>query len=331
MEHIWIALAFCAQILWAFGIFLDKYLLGGTRDQENREVTEDDIPMAIGVLIITSAMLVGMVAIAIFGWMMFTSGFSVAIEGVTFHTDQIPKGLLIGFLEVLWLIPYFKALQLTDETVAPPVFQTIPVFGFALGYFIFDEMPSTTHLIASVAIVAGSLLLNVEILREEKRERKFTLHWKPVCLMLLSASIIAFLGFYFKDTSEASGFGPTAFWTAVGASLTGVLLWAVVPSWRREFNAFARARDYKLMGLNVINEILDDSAIFIYYAAIAYGTSTVLVQSTIAWQPIILLGLTIIFKKIGGLKGRRELSVTEWWMRCGSITLITAGTMVTFF
>lgn len=325
MTHVWLALAFCAQILWALGIFIDKYLLGG-----DQEVDENPPSTSIGVLIITSALLVGIVAVAILGWMVLKNGFGIAIETISSNPNGIQDGLTIGFLEVLWLIPYFKALQETDETVAPPVFQTVPVFGFLFGYFIFDEIPSIVHLIASGAIVCGSLLLNVEILREEKRERAFAIHLRPMGLMFFSASIIAFLGFYFKDTSEGSGFGPTAFWTAVGASLTGILLWTIVPLWRREFNALVQARDYRLIGLNVVNEIVDDTAIFIYYAAIVYGSSTVLVQSTIAWQPVLLLFFTFLFKRIGVLKGRRELSTSEWWVRCGSIALITIGTLATF-
>ena len=49
--------AFVAQIFWALGIFLDKYLLTEQAEEVNNHSTDNDeeqIPTAVGMLVITT-------------------------------------------------------------------------------------------------------------------------------------------------------------------------------------------------------------------------------------------------------------------------------------
>jgi len=333
MNTTWFILALVAQIFWALGIFLDKYLLVEQAEEVNNGSAEDEeeIPTAVGMLIITSALLVGFVALSIFGYLVVQNGVGGAVDTISISRSDVHTALLIGFFEILWLIPYFYALDETDESVGPPVLQSIPVFGFVLGYFFFNEIPGIVHILAGIAIISGSLILNIQILKKEQEKTGFTIRWRPVLLMFLSAFIISALGFFFKDTAANTGFGPTAFWTAIGACFTGILIWIVVPKYRREFNAFIKARCYKLYAMNFLNEVLDDAAIFMYYAAITFGTSTALVQSTIAYQPLLILFFAFIFTKMGMMEKREKLSRGEWVVRILGISIICIGTILIFF
>src|SRR3989338_2490608 len=70
--------------------------------------------------------------------------------------------LLSGILLVIYLIPYFKALELDDASRVVPLFQVVPVIVLVLSYFLLHEMPTEKQLFAFAFIITGGFILGSE-------------------------------------------------------------------------------------------------------------------------------------------------------------------------
>lgn len=115
----WFLIALVAPALWSVSNHIDKYLVskyfkgGGT-----------------GAMPIFSSGI----------------GFLVLPVILVFHPEvlsfPIMQGLVVafnGFIYIAALLPYIYALQRDEASIVVPLFQTIPVFGYILGYIFFGE------------------------------------------------------------------------------------------------------------------------------------------------------------------------------------------------
>ncbi len=324
MQNVWIGLVLIAQLAWAISIYFDKYLLSS---QTNEETSESPV----GTMLLVSAFFNFVVGGLIFGVMVLRFGEGTAGAMLVLDQPGFLKALFVGVLEVVWLIPYFYALNYTDETMGPPVLQTIPIFGLVLGYFVFNEVPTGAHIFAGIVVLIGALVLNLELVNEEREERgTLKVHWKGIALMLLASFIVSLTGFVFKDSAIDESYWGTAFWTAMGGGFTGILIWALVPRYRKQFNVFVREGKRKMLGLNLLNEVIDNAAIYVYYAAIVFGPSTALVQSTIAYQPALLLLIALVLGKFGSVVHKKALSNGGLLRRTIGITTVVVGAVMIF-
>ncbi len=321
MEYSWLIIALIAQLAWAFGIYIDKYLISA-------EGEEDD--NTIGTLLIFSSFFSIIVAIVMLGIMLFLYGSAETLSMISFTKINLTTAILIGVFEMIWLIPYYYALHFTDEIVAPPIFQTIPVFIFIFGFLFFNEVPSTIHIIAGAIIVLGSLMLNIELIREETKDMQIRFNWKAVILMLFSSIIIALITLTFKETALEQNFWGTSFWVAVGCFIFGVFLWFLMPVYKNQFLHLIKTRSLKVVGLNMTNEVIDNIAVYAFLAAVLIAPSTALVQSTIAYQPILLLIIGLVLAQFGFERHARKLIGSELIKRTIAITIIVIGSTLIF-
>ncbi len=324
MDYFWLILVLIAQITWAVGIYIDKYLVSPS--------TDDSQEQAVGTLVLVSSFFTIIVATLIFVTVLAVKGVSVGLTSFSLGSSSVALALFVGALEVIWLIPYFYALHYSDETAAPPLLQTIPVFGCLLGFFVFGEIPTQTQVFAGGIILFGSLLLNLELLGEAAGyTKRVRIHWKTVMLMLIASFIVAFASFVFKDTAIESNYWGSAFWMSIGSFVTGLVIIATVPQYRRQFVAYIQKGERKKIGLNLLNETLDNLAILAFYGAIVFGPSTALVQSTIAYQPMLLLAIGFGLALHGSKRYTRKLSGFSLMRRITGISTILVGSLLIFF
>ncbi len=324
MEHFWLILVLIAQFAWACAIYIDKYLL---RTTSSPETGDSD---SVGTLVLISALFTGIVALLILCIIFGLYGYDGGVERITFRLGSFLAALCVGIIEIVWLIPYLYALDYADEMVAPPLLQTIPIFGFFLGFFVFGEIPTTAHLIAGIVILAGSLILNMELVNEERGKGTIHINWKGIALMLFSSFLVALAGFVFKDAALEENYWGSAFWTAMSSFATGLLIWAIVPAYRKQFNTFWTRKRYRAIALNTGNEIIDNIAVFVYYAAIVYGPSTALIQSTVAYQPVLLLAIAFVLGFFGSHEHQKALSGGNLTRRVAGISIIFFGSILIF-
>ncbi len=323
VEYLWIILVLAAQLAWAFENFIDKYLL-----EECREEGDGNDDSAIGKLFLVSCFFNVVVALVIFGWgHFFGNGESFNLSGI-----NLAIALGVGVLEMIWLIPYLHALNRSDEISAPPIFQSVPVFGFLLGFFIFSEIPTTIHIVAGSLILFGSILLNLELAREKREEEGIAaakVDWITILYMLSASIIVAIAAFLFKIPAVEGTYLATTFWMSIGSLLTGVVVWLCVPKYRREFGEFLRGSSTKVKVVNILNEASDGVATLAFYGAILLGPATALVQSTVAYQPLILLGIGVVAARYGSAR-HQHLSGSSLIRRGIGILIIVAGSLLIF-
>jgi uncharacterized membrane protein len=323
MDHLWIFLMIFAELAWSFGIYLDKFLINTMPSEEAEEE-------AIGSMLIFGACFNIVIAAFSVLVLIFLNGPSGALSMITFDLPHILTALLVGILGVAWVIPYLYALHLADESTAPPIFQSVPVFGFFLGYFFFNELPSTFHMIGGTIIIFGALILNLSLMLENAKNRRIEFNKKSFGLMLLASFIIALIAFLFKDTAESANYWGTTFWMGMGAFFTGISMWAFITPFGIQFNKLITSRNWRLIGVNALNETLDQIAMLAFYGAILLGPSTALVQSANSYQPLILLIIGFILAKFGSKRHAHILTTSELLRRLLGVSIIVVGSLMIF-
>jgi len=317
----WFILILVAQLTWAFGNYLDGYLLRRYRPDE------DGGESAVGTLILVSGFFQAVMAVG-----MFVLASVLASRGIITDTPlALPTkerlvALGVGVMEIVWIIPYLYALERSDETRAAPLFQTVPLFGLALGLFFFDEVPTMMQIVAGIIIMGGSVLLNTHFHKKDGER----LDLGVIGLMMLASFIIALAAFFFKVTALQENYFGTAFWMNVGGFLTGVAMWVLIPSYRKDFNAFVAKRDWRGFGINAVNEVSDSLAILAFYGAVVLGPSTALVQASVAYQPVFILLIGLIAAKLGSEAHVGQLEDMGVLQRIVGIITIVIGSLIIF-
>src|SRR4030043_1423885 len=132
----WLLIALLAPILWAVSNYIDKLLIGKY------------FKGGTGALILFSCL----IGIPVF---ILIAIFKPAVLSVS-----IASALLVtlnGFVYILYLFPYLKALNKSDTSSVVPIFQTIPIFVYFLAFFILGERLSGMQIFGSLLILSAAV------------------------------------------------------------------------------------------------------------------------------------------------------------------------------
>lgn len=318
----WILIAIAGSFAFASMNFIDEWLLD--RLNINNEAEEGE-QTAVGSMVIISG-LFGLVVASVIGLSSFFLPPSVG-------SIWVPKGLIgqalvVGMLEVTWLIPYLYATNHHDDETdhggaiaAAPLFQTIPIFGLVLGLIFFGEVPPLMQIIGSFIIVGGAILLNL-------MPGTFRLNKRVVLLMLLASSIVALIYFLFKGAASEGNFIATAFWGGIGMSISSVLIWSFYPPFRRQFNHVMKHASKGDLAFNFINEVVDKGATLAFQLAVLIGPSVMAVSAMNAYQPVFILLIGLVLAKFGSKAHAKQLQGTELVKKAIAIAFIAGGTVL---
>lgn len=298
----WLLLALIPSALFAVSNYLDKYLLEKYfKDQGN------------GALIIFSS-LIGLVAIPV-----------ILLFDRSALSTPVPLALLIvgnGMLYVLALLPYFAAMRDEDASVAVPLWQLIPVFGYVLGYFFLGETLNQWQVAAGLVVIAGALGLSLDL-----DVSRFSLKWRTFLLMALSSLLMALNGVLFKYLALDSSYGATIFWDCAGLVVIGLIYLVFAPVARRQFLEVFRRNSGAALGLNGINEVVNIIAMFILNYALLLAPVALIFLANAA-QPlfVLVLGvlLTLLFPRI--IEERLDRRILA--QKVVAILVLAAGTFL---
>jgi drug/metabolite transporter (DMT)-like permease len=238
--------------------------------------------------------------------------FSVSfVQGIALATT--------GIMSVCAILFYLCALQKDEATNVVPFYQTIPVFGFILGYLVLGETITPAQTIASLFIIAGALVLSLElgmgVIRIKRR----------VAVFMLSASLLyAMSSVVFKLVALEEGFWLSTFWSLTGTVLMGVFFLVAIPRYRNQFFSLLKENKVRILALNSINETLTILADFLsnFATLLAPIALVMLVQ---AFQPVfvLLIGvmLTLFFPHIG----KESLSKKHLFQKIFAVCTIVIG------
>ncbi|MFA6227439.1 MAG: EamA family transporter [Candidatus Paceibacterota bacterium] len=296
----WFLIALIGPILNAVANHTDKYL-----------ITKYLKGGAVGSLIIFSSIF-SVVALPIVLFF-HPSVFNVSlIHGIVLAIN--------GMLVVLAILCYFYALQKDEASYVVPFYQTIPIFGFILGYFILGETISTIQIIASLVIIFGATILSFEIGGEKIRFKK------EVVLLMITASILfAVNGAIFKLIALDNGFWLSTFWSLIGKIILGVIFFVFIKSYRFQFMEMIKENKIAVLGLNSLSETLFIVAESVTQYAILLAP-LVLVLLVSSFQPLFVfvigVALTIFFPNIS----QESISKKNILQKIIGIGLIIIGT-----
>lgn len=227
----WLVFAFSGPVLWAISTHFDKYLV-------ERYFKHSDV----AVLLLFTAF-IGVL----------TLPFIAFYEPTVFQLDATSMALIVlsGVLYMGATLFYLRALQSEEASVVAPFFQAVPLFGYALAYFVLGETLSIVQMAGGALIIIGTLIVSV---RFGQNVRIFKL--RLVLLMLACCLAAAVSGLIFKAFAITVAFWTTTFWMFVGEAIFGAAL-LLVGSYRRQLAELLRVNAAALLAINGSNELIN--------------------------------------------------------------------------
>src|SRR3989344_1253284 len=297
----WFFIALIAPFLYAITNHIDKYLI-------SKYIKEGKV----GALIMFSA-LFGIFALPII----------LVINPMVLNISlwQIIILVVIGILVVFSILCYLYALELDEATFVVPFYQTIPIFGFILAYFILGEILTKIQILASLFILFGALILSFDIQNQKIRFKK-----KVVLLMIMASFFYAISDGLFKFIAIERGFWISTFWTLIGKIFIGIIFLIFVSSYRHQFIILFKKVKSKILTLNSINEtatIIADSSL--QYATLLAPVALVLMINS--FQPLFVfvigIGLTLFFPHINKENTSKNILIQKFL----GISIIILGSL----
>ena len=230
-----IILAIIAAIFYAATNHIDKYLI-------SKAVKNADYRS----LILVSTIIAGGVMATIY---LFVCGFSINFDFQSIIILFI-NSTLCTIANIFW----FKALDRDDTTIIVIMFQLIPVFMLFLSpIFLSGQDITLVQLIGGGIITLAAILITYE-----PTKKKFDKN-KIITLALMSVvSILYALWFILERyVNQNHDFNQTTFWSNLTLFIVGIIILVSISSYRNSFQKMLKTNGTKVIGLNLINELLN--------------------------------------------------------------------------
>lgn len=273
----WFLIGLITPTLASIGNFIDKFLI-------ERYLVRD---ASVWVLSLYSALISVIVAPVL---LFFAPN--------AFHIPLANIGVLMfaGMIEMLSVFLYLSALRDEETSTVVPLFQTIPIFSFVLGFVILGETLGLGQILAGLGVIVGSVILTLEL-----EQGKRAIKWVPLLLMLSSSFCFAFYDALFKWSAIQETFWVSLFWQHVGAAVLGLAVFVLVRAHRRAFLSSIHVNGKWVFGLNAFNEVLNVVGTGVYSYVLLLAPIAIVATVT-SYQPIFVfiigLMLTLFFPKL---------------------------------
>ncbi len=297
----WYLFALLSPLLWAISVHIDKYVLGRYLKNANSSII---------------AIFAGLVGLL----------FSIGIF-IFAHDNLLDIGLYNGVLIVfngalliIAFIPYYFALNEDDSSLVVPLFQTIPIFTFGLGFVLLGETISSMQIIAGILIIFGSVLISLNL-----ENKKVAFRWKMIFLMLLSSLLISIHYLIFKIVAIQGSFWTTVFWEYLGATLVAIFILIFFGKYRRQFVSVIKENSFAVITINTVNEIINIAAkVMSNYATMFIPVVVVNLANGLQPMFVFVIGLiiTIFFPFIA----KEQISRNHILQRVIAIVILFVGT-----
>jgi drug/metabolite transporter (DMT)-like permease len=295
----WFFIALWAPFLLACANHTDKFLL-------SRYLKEN----SIGSMVISS-LLFTCVAIPI---ILFVQPGVYEVNLVQ-GTALVSTGMSSAFAAVC----YLYALDLDEASFVTPLFQTVPIFAYFLGYIILGETITLAQGSGSFVIIVGALALSFEFGRPGMPFKR-----NVVALMLAASFLSAVNGVIFKLIAVERGFFVSLFWGFVGQVMAGLIFLVCVPSYRRDFFGLFKQQKVAAVGLILLSKTLFSisEAVTLYATLLAPVALVLLVNS---FQPLFVFTFGIVLTLFLPRVAEESLGRIKIAQKGAGITLLLVG------
>ncbi len=227
-----------------------------------------------------------------------------------------------GFLGALLFLPYFYALEKDEASIVLPLYQTEPIFGYILAYFVLGETLTITQISASLLIIIGAVFLALD-LSEKKPKFKKDIFW----LITASSFLYAFTRLIFKFVAIKGSFWTTIFWQYVGLGIAGVLIYMLVTPYRKQFLTVLKINKLPVLGLNMLSEIIHVGSTFALHFATLLAPLA-LVQVVVGFQPFFVFVFGVLITLFLPKFGTESMIRKHLIQKIIAIAIMFAGTIL---
>ena len=230
-----ITLAVIATIFYSITNHIDKFLI-------SKMVKNADYKA----LILVSSIVAGGVMSIIY---LFVCNFQL-----NFDLNSIIILLINSAIYTVANILWFKALDREDTTIVVIMFQLIPVFMLLLSpLFLSGQNINSLQLIGGGIVSIAAFFVTYEPEKKKFNKSKlFTL------LLMTFVSIAYSIWFILQRYINLShDFNKTTLWSNITLFLVGIIIFVFIKSFRQSFQKMLKTNGKKIIGLNLINELLN--------------------------------------------------------------------------
>jgi drug/metabolite transporter (DMT)-like permease len=227
-----------------------------------------------------------------------------------------------GAFLILAYIWYFYALNERDTSLVAPLFQLIPVFGFILGYIFFGETLTPLQILGSITIILGAIILSFEI------HNNFKISYRVILFMTGASLVYAINAILFKFvTVSENEFWKMAFWDFAGKAILGIIIFAFISSYRKQFIEVLKTNSLPVIGLNTGNEILTTvGELALLYSILLAPVA--LVQVVSGFQPMFVFLFGVLFAFLIPSFTKEDLSRKALAQKIFGIVIVVLGSIL---
>ncbi len=298
-----IILAIIAAIFYAATNHIDKYLI-------SKAVKNADYRS----LILVSTIIAGGVMATIY---LFVCGFSINFDFQSIIILFI-NSTLYTIANIFWL----KALDRDDTTIIVIMFQLIPVFMLFLSpIFLSGQDITLVQLIGGGIITLAAILITYE-----PTKKKFDKN-KIITLALMSVvSILYALWFILERyVNQNHDFNQTTFWSNLTLFIVGIIILVSISSYRNSFQKMLKTNGTKVIGLNLINELLNSFGGVLSTFAGTTASVALVSFTTQGVQPFAVMTMGILLTKFLPKTEKENISRKVIIRRTVTIVLCLVG------
>lgn len=298
-----IALAIVAATFYAATNHIDKFLI-------SKAVKNADYKS----LILVSTIIAGSLMSLIYA---FVCNFNLS-----FDVQSVGVLLLNSVIYTVANIFWFKALDHDDTTLVVIMFQLIPVFMLFISPLILQNQNiSLVQLIGGIITTFAAIFVTYEPSR-----KKFDRH-KLITLGFMSiVSILYALWFILERYVNTNhDFNQTTFWSNFTLIIVGIVIYVCFKSFRKSFNKLLKTNGPKIIGLNLLNEMLNSfGGVLSTFAGTMTSVALVSFASQ-SVQPFIVMIIGIVITKLFPKVEKENVSKKETIKRIVAIVVCAIG------
>lgn len=261
----WIVCALVATALYAVSNLVDEHMV---------HRVFKNVPALVFYASFTNVLFLPLV----FVWG-FPNAFDVALLG---------PFLLLGFINVAYLYPYFRAMTVSDTSVVVALFSLGKIFVPILAFLLVGESLRFEQYMGFGIVIAASTLLSLTK-AHEKIAVNASLYWMLLCAFMLAVEIVVYK-YVFTETNWITGF---TYGTLFSSIIVGCMLFvplyrrAILDQWKnyRIYFKYFAAMEFSTFLANVL-----------YTFAVSL-TAVTMVHTIGSLQPFFVLLYTFLLKK----------------------------------
>jgi len=224
-----------------------------------------------------------------------------------------------GIIFYFAIRPFVKALSIEEASRVIPIFQIQPVLAYLFGIVLFGEMLSLPQALAGVIIVAGALLINLDL----DNRRKF----KLVVFGLVASSCLFYMleSATFKFVGGNYGFWDASFYQFLGTAVAGLFVYGTSRDYRADFKKVSKQGGVRVFIGATLSAVLSMGGrmAFNYSLLLAPLVMVQLVQGT---QAIFVLIIGTLLALFIPRYGKENISRKHMIQKIVSIIIVFAGT-----